>query len=79
MGLRHIAYGASGTGMALNIWRIFTSRAQAAARHEVVCHVNCDIILMADFLRGCRSGWLRAERRFLMAGRRWDVDLTGGD
>ncbi len=29
-------------------------QAQAAARHEVVCHVNCDIILMADFLRGVR-------------------------
>ncbi len=51
-------------------------RAQAAARHEVVCHVNCDIILMADFLQGV-ARVAAGEKRFLMAGRRWDVDLTG--
>ena len=50
-------------------------RAQEAARHDVLCHVNCDIILKSDFLRGVQR--VAAERkRFLMAGRRWDVDLS---
>ena len=33
-------------------------QAQVAAGHELVCHVNCDIILMADFGGVC-SEWLR--------------------
>ena len=27
------------------------SKAQALARHDVLCYVNCDIILMDDFIR----------------------------
>ena len=30
-------------------------QAQAAARHELVCHINCDIILKADFLRAVKQ------------------------
>ena len=26
-------------------------KAQAIARHDVLCHVNCDIILMDDFIQ----------------------------
>jgi hypothetical protein len=41
----------------------------------MLCHVNCDIVLMADFLEAVRR--VRAmKERFLMAGRRWDVDVT---
>jgi hypothetical protein len=51
------------------------ARAQQTARHEVLCYVNCDIILLADFraaLERVRAG----HSRFLMVGRRWDTDVT---
>src|SRR5437016_351185 len=49
-------------------------QAQEAARHEILCHVNCDIVLMADFARAVRQV-KNARERFLMAGQRWDVDV----
>jgi len=50
------------------------ARAQAIAQHEILCYINCDIILMQDFWRAVER--VRAmHREFLMVGRRWDVDL----
>ncbi len=49
-------------------------KVQETARHEILCHVNCDIVLMSDFVAAARSVVSQADR-FLMAGRRWDVDL----
>lgn len=72
-GIRHIApvkRNRYGTKYLADIYE----RAQAAARHDVLCHVNCDIILKSDFLWAVQR--VAAEwKRFLMAGRRWDVDL----
>ena len=50
-------------------------RAQEIARHPIVCYVNCDIVLLNDF---CASASRVAAWRdqFLMAGRRWDADIT---
>jgi hypothetical protein len=51
------------------------ARAQAIARHEILCYINCDIILMQDFCRAIDR--VRAmHREFLMVGRRWDTDIT---
>ncbi len=51
------------------------ARAQAIARHELLCYINCDIILMQDFCRAIeRVGAMH--RQFLMVGRRWDTDIT---
>src|SRR6266446_4490811 len=51
------------------------ARAQAIARHEILCYINCDIILMQDFCRALER--VRAmHREFLMVGRRWDTDIT---
>ena len=51
------------------------SKAQAIARHDILCYINCDIILMPDFL--CAVERVRATRpEFLMVGRRWDTDVT---
>jgi hypothetical protein len=51
------------------------ARAQAIARHEILCYINCDIILMQDFCRAVER--VRAmHREFLMVGRRWDTDVT---
>ena len=49
--------------------------AQTLARHELLCYVNCDIILMGDFVRALEH--VRAKyTRFLMVGRRWDTPIT---
>ena len=49
-------------------------RAQEIARHELLCYINCDIILMQDFyaaLERVRA----AHAQFLMVGRRWDTEI----
>ncbi len=51
------------------------ARAQAIARHDMFCYINCDIIVMQDFWRAIER--VRAvQREFLMVGRRWDTDVT---
>lgn len=50
-------------------------QAQQLASHNTLCYVNCDIILLSDFLEAvartvCQFG------RFLMAGRRWDTAIA---
>jgi len=49
-------------------------KAQAMARHDILCYVNCDIIFTGDFRTAIER--LRAKyRRFLMVGRRWDTPV----
>jgi hypothetical protein len=50
-------------------------RAQETARHDLLCYINCDIVLTADF----KDAFERAtawRNQFLMVGRRWDTDVT---
>ena len=49
-------------------------RAAELARHDVLCYVNCDIVLLDDFLPAL-SSVLQTRRDFLMVGRRRDLDL----
>jgi hypothetical protein len=49
-------------------------QAQELARHDLLCHVNCDILLLDDFLRAVQRV-ASASGPFLLAGRRWDVDI----
>jgi hypothetical protein len=51
------------------------ARAQVLARREILCYINCDIILMQDFCRALERV-RAAHRQFLMVGRRWDTDIT---
>ncbi len=51
------------------------ARAQAIARHEVLCYSNCDIIFMKDF-RAAIERVLAEHEDFLMVGRRWDAEIT---
>jgi hypothetical protein len=55
--------------------RFIFERAQEIARYEILCYVNCDIVLTSDFVQALDiiSRW---QKRFLMVGRRWDVDIT---
>ena len=49
-------------------------RAQEVAKHNVLCYVNCDIILMKDFWCALEQV-MAAHSHFLMVGRRWDTDI----
>lgn len=50
-------------------------RAQAIGRHDLLCYINCDIVLMRDF--GDAIQRARGEHsQFLMVGRRWDTAIT---
>ena len=49
-------------------------QAQELARHELLCHVNCDILLLSDF-RLAIECLLNNTKQFVAAGCRWDVDL----
>jgi hypothetical protein len=72
-GIRHIkdvARNRYGTKYLASIY----DQVQERASHEILCHVNCDIILMSDFVRAAKQVAARMDR-FLMAGRRWDVDI----
>src|SRR5580693_6978115 len=51
------------------------ARAQAIARHDVLCYSNCDIIFTQDF-RQSVEGVLTARPDFLIVGRRWDTEIT---
>jgi hypothetical protein len=49
--------------------------AQKISRSELLCYVNCDILLMQDFLAAVER--VKAEHaHFLMVGKRWDADIT---
>lgn len=51
----------------------FFDAAQEMARNEIICYVNCDIILGRDFLHAVNVvDMMRND--FLMVGRRWNVD-----
>jgi hypothetical protein len=51
------------------------SRAQAIARHDLLCYINCDILLMQDF-RDALKRVRAAHSQFLMVGRRWDIEVA---
>jgi hypothetical protein len=51
------------------------ARAQSIARHDLLCYINCDIVLMRDF-PAALARVTAAHSRFLMVGRRWDLNVT---
>ena len=72
-GVRHIpdvACNEYGTPLLNDIFE----KAQRVARHNLLCYVNADIILMSDFMRAVEEV-ARRKRRFLMVGQRWDLDV----
>lgn len=73
-GIRHVKQVERDDGGAKYLGSIF-DQAQTQAHREIVCYVNCDVMLMSDFLRAAQrvSSW---RRNFLMVGRRWDVDVA---
>jgi hypothetical protein len=72
-GIRHIknvAKNRYGTKYLASIY----DQVHEVARHPILCHVNCDILLMSDFVRSAHAVFSQTNS-FLMAGRRWDVDI----
>jgi hypothetical protein len=57
-----------GTPLLDSVLRAATTRARA----RLVCYVNTDIVLLPDFLESVRRV---RQRRFLMVGQRWDLDM----
>ncbi len=55
--------------------RSIFDRAQELARHDLLCYVNCDIVLMSDF-REALERLVHWRKQFLMMGRRWDTDIA---
>lgn len=49
--------------------------AQETAKYDLLCYVNCDVLLMQDFLQALERV-KEKHSEFLMVGRRWDVDIT---
>jgi len=71
-GLRHIPkveQNEHGTPLVRDLFE----KAQRLAAHDVLCYVNCDIILMSDFARAVQRV---AKHRFLLIGKRWNLDVT---
>jgi len=73
LGVRHVpnvARNEYGTPLVNSIFEA----AERAATYDLLCYVNADIILMNDFMEAVQQVSGR-RRRFLMVGRRWDVDI----
>jgi hypothetical protein len=76
LGLRHESYVERSARGTKRLDYVF-ERGQEIARHEIVCYCNCDILLMEDFRRAVEQ--VAVERgKFLMVGRRWDVNIAQG-
>ena len=73
-GLRHISdirRNEFGTPLVSDLFQ----QAQGAAQHDTLCYVNSDIILLADFAEAVKR-IARFRAKFLMVGRRLDLDLA---
>ena len=73
LGIRHVpAVGKNryGTKYLASIY----DQAHELARHDLLCHLNCDILLLDDFPAAVKRV-AAATEPFLLAGRRWDVDI----
>jgi hypothetical protein len=49
--------------------------ARELTRNTLLCYINCDIILLPDF-RAALERLVPLNSNFLMAGRRWDTEIT---
>lgn len=73
LGIRHlpgVRRNPHGTKYLASIY----DQAQELARGDILCHLNCDILLLEDFPRAVEQV-ASQPGMFLMAGRRWDVDI----
>jgi hypothetical protein len=74
LGLRHEPHVERNAHGAKLLPYIF-ERAQQTARHRILCYANCDIVLTSE-LAAAAQAVASAHQRFLLVGRRWDLDIT---
>ena len=74
LGIRHEPHTEKNEAGSNRIDYMF-ARAQAIARHDLLCYSNCDIIFMQDFCSALQRV-SAAHKEFLMVGRRWDTEIT---
>jgi hypothetical protein len=73
LGIRHVPE-VERTAEGTKVLRSFFDSAQRMARYELLCYLNCDIVLTPDFVNALSL--VRGEHKeFLMVGRRWDTDI----
>jgi hypothetical protein len=53
----------------------FFTKAQQLSPHPILCYINADIILSDEFIAAVQRV-ARRKRRFMLAGQRWDLDVT---
>jgi hypothetical protein len=73
LGLRHEPEVARTEFGAIRLDDMF-ARAQALAKNDALCYVNCDILLMSDLWNAVQQVRV-TEDVFLMIGKRWDTDV----
>jgi len=74
LGLRHLPHverNEFGTPLLNSIF----DAVETAAKNPYLCYINCDILLMNDFLPAAHRV-LAEMPQFLLVGRRWDLDVT---
>jgi hypothetical protein len=74
LGLRHEPF-VERNGFGTKRLDYIFGRAQELARHDFLCYCNCDIILLPEFCQTLKRV-ADTHPRFLMVGRRWDMDIT---
>ncbi len=57
------------------ILRSIFGSSQKIAKNSIMCYINCDIILMNDFIIAVKKVLERFDDKFLIIGQRWDVDI----
>lgn len=73
LGLRHVPDIAT-TELGAPLLDDLFEKAERLAKFDLLAYVNCDIILLNDFLTALRK-ISRAQPKFFMAGRRWDTPI----
>src|SRR6266478_3705708 len=73
LNIRHVA-AVERTREGPKVLRSFFDAAQQLAQHDVLCNVNCDIVVTEDFAAAVATVRAATEE-FLMVGRRWDTDV----
>jgi hypothetical protein len=74
LGIRHEPYTEKNEAGSNRMDYMF-ARAQAIARHDVLCYSNCDILFLHDFCAAIKLV-SAAHKEFLMIGRRWDTAIA---
>jgi len=74
LGVRHIpqvARNDHGTPLISDLFE----KSQQLSTHDVLCYVNCDILLMSDFISAIQR-IINQKHRFLLVGQRWGLNVS---